>query len=216
MTNTSHVPPNDASPDADPPLGRIAGAFTKPLGWRTHALACCAFFWTCWDVRLPGGGPSVAILVGVLLWAWVAMVWLTRPVAALMLKLRAGKPVRLLLARWPHWCVAPLLLALNILAVAYAIPAQLAFHVSRPSADRLAEQVLADGKERPNQWVGVIPISRAQLVNGAVQLDFARDEIPWGERGMYFSPDDTAVENSHYYSQSKLKGGWYTWHYGGW
>ncbi len=33
--------------------------------------------------------------------------------------------------------------------------------ISRPAMDRLAQSVVADGKERPNQWVGVIPISRA-------------------------------------------------------
>lgn len=206
---------DNAASDAKRPTGRIAAVLAKPPGWSTHALAVTALFWVCWDARFPGRGLANGSL-GVLLWAWVLLVWLTRLVAGLVLRLWRGQARRPLLAGWQHWCVVPLLLGVNYAAIRHALPSRVGFRISRPALDRLAEAVVADRKERPKRWAGVLPIARAQLIKGAVQLDYDRKELPWGQRGLYFSLDGAAVDNSYYRSQEKLEGGWYTWHYSGW
>jgi hypothetical protein len=199
-------------------MGWIAANLANPPGWPTHALAAAALLWVCWDARFPGGGSPWGSLGG-LVWACVLLVWLTRLAAGLVLRLWwlwSGQPTRPLLDGWRHWCVVPLLLGVNCAAIACALPSRVAFRISRPALDRLAQAVAADRKERPKQWAGVIPISRAQLVKGAVQLDYDRKELPWGQRGLYFSLDGAAVDNSYYRFQEKLEGRWYTWHYNGW
>ena len=175
-----------------------------------------ALLWVCWDTRFPGGGLAGSSLGALVVWAWVLLVWLTRPVTGLVIRLWSRQPLGPLLAGWRHWCIAPLLLGVSYAAIEYALPSRVAFWISRPAMDRLAQSIMVDGNERSQQWVGVIPISRAGRIKGGVQLDYGRKELPWGQRGLYFSVDGTAIKNSYYYSQQPLEGGWHMWHYGGW
>jgi hypothetical protein len=135
---------------------------------------------------------------------------------ALILRWWSRQPLRPLLTEWRRWCVVPLLLLLNWVAIAEALRSRLAFRISRPALDRMAQAILVDGKERPKQWLGIIPIFRATRIKGGVQFDYDRKEFPWGQRGLYFSADGTAIENSYYRFQERLEGSWYIWHYSGW
>lgn len=194
---------------------RLATALTKPIGRITHTLTVVAVLWLCWDARFPGRGLS-PLGLGVLLWAWVLLVWSSRPLIGVVLRLSYRQRLRPLIAGWRHWCIVPLLLGINWIAIAYALPATVALRISRPAMDRVAQAVLANGQERPTEWVGILRISQTRLVDGVVELQYAGNEFLWGKRGLYFSPTGAPLNNSYYYSQQFLEDGWYSWHYGGW
>jgi hypothetical protein len=193
------------------------GAFLiTPIGWPTHVLTVVASLWLQWDARLPGVRVLSSESVGILIWLWILVVWLIRPLLAAIFWWAIGTPIRPLISEWYQWCVAPLLLVISCFVISTGLPAQVAFKISKSAMEELALKVTKDGKEGPSEWAGVIPFGWAKRIEGGVQLTYAKRRFPWGRTGVYYSWNGAPLSNSHFYSQRHLDGKWYIWHYGGW
>jgi hypothetical protein len=98
----------------------------------------------------------------------------------------------------------------------YRLPFKAALALSRPSLERFAEASTSGQRIKAPCRVGLFSFKAVAYEENRVQFTFRKSEIPWGERGLYYSFSGNPVESSHYYSQESLGGGWYKWHYGGW
>jgi len=156
----------------------MAGATLDPVSnvpvswrsdWATLVLALVSLGWVCWDARLPGRGLSGGSW-GLLLGSFVVLFWLTRVVTAFVMGWWKSRPLRRILVEWRRWCFVPLLIGAGCIAISQDLPARIAFRISRPELDRLARAVAADRMDRAAQWLGLIPISRAQLINTTARL----------------------------------------------
>lgn len=196
-------------------MGTIAKFFCRPIGWPTHVLTCLACASLCWGARLPGG-QLLYIAVGLLLMGCLVLVWLVRLVLWLVPRKLPPLSPRFSWKACVPWCAIAAFLSVTGLAIAFNVPFQLSFRISRPALDRLAQSVLSDGIERKKHWAGVIPVSRARLMDGRIEMEFDKHEFPWGRRGLYFNPTGLPVKTSEYPDQQWIEGGWYQWHNGSW
>ena len=153
---------------------------------------------------------------GLLLWAWVVLVWGIRMAVLIIRKIRRGRRKKNSVTNWIPWCVAPFLLIILSFAVASNVPFKIAFRTSRSAMDQVAQHILSDGQYRNGMRLGTLPFSSVRIESGVVLFTFDKKEIPWGRRGLYFSPDGSVVTTGYIRSSQKVEDGWYIWHYGGW
>ena len=195
--------------------GKLAQFFCKPIGWPTHLTTFMVCALISWGARLPGGDLPY-VFSGATLAAIVTLVWTVRLAVRIILVVCHRKPIREAALGWVNWCVSPILFAVLWLVVSSGLLFDLAFRISRPALERIVSEVLADRNETRAQWIGVFPVSRIRSIPGGVELTLNKKERPWGQRGFYYSKSGAPLENTHYYVQKRINGGWYAWHYGGW
>lgn len=184
-------------------------------GWPTHVAAVVASVVLLWGARMPGADlPYLA--AGVLLWLIIALVWLLRGTIAVLVWM-FGRAERHALERdaW-HWSCVPLLLSLAIVSICLGLPFRLAFAFSRGALEREATNALAGGEQRWLGWVRAFPIGRASVEDGDVRFGFAKQEFPWGRRGLVYCPDDIPPLPDGRTSYVRIEKHWYTMRYPGW
>jgi hypothetical protein len=171
-------------------------------GLPMHLVSAFLLLWTCWETWAPGSLASLYIIFGWVSWMGV---WLIRGVLRVAMGLR--HPSRASSAQWLHWSIEPLLFASAVVLIYSGVLLHVAFDISRPAMDQLAQQALATPGDSP------LPGGRAGLYEvekvRCFRVDPAKPEViiylVGGEGGFEYSP------KSYDPLLTDLGGGWYSW-----
>ena len=190
---------------SDPERTLVSPALLTAPGLPMHLVSAFLLLWTCWETLAPGSVALVYVIFG---WVFWMGVWLIRGVLRMAIGLRHRSQVSS--AQWLHWSIEPLLCAAAVALIYSGVLLHVAFDISRPDMDRLAQQALATPGDLP------LPGGRAGLYEvekvRCFRVDPSRPEViiylVGGAGGFGYTP------KSYNPLLKDLGGGWYAWVHG--
>jgi hypothetical protein len=189
--------------------GPILRRLTEPPGWLMHLAVAIGMAGMLEAFSAPGFYTESA-LIFILLWLLLIAIWSIRILTALI----ARRPIR----RW-GWAIAPIIGLITAGLIAFDIPVQIRFAVSRNDLTRLAQQALAAGP-KPFSQVWGSPTQRAGAFDVVVAQVTSDGEVDFVVPGTYFFrscsgftyfPNATPFDPEG--SFESLGGPWYIWNH---
>lgn len=168
-----------------------------------------------WGLRMPGG--DIPFLLAGLSLATLAFIFVVIRITARLIAAPGGRQrLTPALEGWRTWMLCAGALFIIALLGVLGVPFRLAFAISRPQLEHLAEAYGKDPPPKGKIWAGLFPIASVDPIENGIRFTFDKAEFPWGERGIYYSEYGEMIDNSHFYGQSRIESKWFKWHYGGW
>ena len=187
----------------------------SPIGWPTFALmVVSALMYLVGAAAVPSfTGPRV---LGILGWVSVAAILLMRGVVRVTVAV-VDERWSALRHGWFRWLVPPIIFAAVHVLVTADVPLRVAFRLSKPEMDRLAEQVLASpSATHRSRQVGLYSATEIRrLPIGPIGMRFGvrGTEFMFAGGGVAYCPSgpprtSTSAGTDIY---KPLGGGWYAW-----
>jgi hypothetical protein len=157
---------------AEDPPSSLRRLLAGPVGLPTHIPTVVAVLVSLWRLRVPGAA-LVDLWSPEPLFAWglVAILWSVRLTIARCL--HAGPVASSVRSRRSsHWLVFPFLLTLTLVLWQTQLPATVAFRLSRPGTERLAEQCasLLPGARLSDRVVGLYSARAIEVIPGGFRF----------------------------------------------
>jgi hypothetical protein len=162
------------------------------------------------------GGDVPYLLAGATLVIMAVFFVIVRIITRLIIVLKKRTDSAPVFTGWCTWVLCIGVIFVIVLVGALGVPFRVAFAVSRPKLEQLVEASNGGRTPKGDFWAGLFPFSSAVPIDDGLQFTLRKSEIPWGERGFYFSASGERIEHSHFYDQKSIGSKWFSWHYGGW
>jgi hypothetical protein len=182
------------------------------FGWPFILLLVVASGATLWAARVPGG-QSLYAIVSVCLWIGVFVRYFSHWIVVVTSAESVGAGIRKISGEWHQWAL-PATVFLIVLAASFlGWSRQLAFRLSRPAMERLAQQVPAGGN-LPDQWVGVYYARDIQALPDGMKFKlYDAGSISFGYGFAYFPRQLPPPSTSAWVEYEHWDGPWYVWRY---
>jgi hypothetical protein len=172
----------------------------SPPGWPTHAATVLAVLASLWWLRKPGDEffnfwrPSAFVP-----WTVLGIIWSMR------LALRWGElKNKESLSRGTHgrarsWLIVPLVFSITLLLTAASVPMSVAFWISRPAMDAIAQQAakMPPGTTLPDQWIGLYRAKRIEVSSNGLQFLIDDSGGLLDATGFIYSPGGPPPDDKH-------------------